>query len=728
MKKLIIILTVLFPAVINAQISGIVRDKQTHEPLAGCTVILQDFNQATLTLADGRFHFQAPPEGKITLEFKYLGYKTVIKTVEYNGQPIHMEILMERSPIRAEEVLVTAFLPSTQHTSALKTESINLGNSLQNPVPNVLQSLTSVPGVEIYSKGVGIGMPVIRGLSKTNIIVLNNGFRLEDYQFSENHPFFIDEFGTSRIEIIKGTASLLYGSDAIGGVINALWENPAPINSTQSDFAVQYHTNTRGWVTSTGIKSSKKNFSFGIRAGYNTNADMRDGAGRQVTNTRFLRQTVKAFATITHKNSSHKLFTEYSRDKLGLCVAPAFSLVTDDKRFPEYFYQNLNHTFIGNKNTWFISKYGKILLNLSYEHNRRGLTVVPDQPKTIDMDLNNLTYDLRLTWQRQRLSAVTGVQGFYVKNKNFGQSVFLPDYQTQNSAIYALSRFSLTQNLNIIGGLRYDLATIAFSSPAYSPGQFPDTTVHFGNFSGSIGGTMKLNPWLMLRTNLATGYRNPNAAELAENGIHAFRYETGNLSLKAQRSYEADFSMHVHKKRFIADIAVYYNDIKNYIFLQPTGDTAANGMKIYHYNQTDAVIYGLETGTEFSYGNLKTKVIYNFTRSRDQDGNSLPFIPQNKLKAFVTYALPGYKNKGKTQLSLNPVYAFACLNPAPLEEPSKSYFLLNLSASTSYKNLTAGISVYNLLNAQYNDHLSSLRDAGFYDMGRNIALSLKVTF
>jgi iron complex outermembrane receptor protein len=121
---------------------------------------------------------------------------------------------------------------------------------------NFSRALARTPGVYFSSFGLGGGQPIIRGLSNTNLVMLNNGIKQEVFQFSSNHPFLIDEFASSHIEIIKGPASLQYGSDAVGGVINVIRERPAKTNSIEGDFISQYYTNTSGYLNSLGVKGS----------------------------------------------------------------------------------------------------------------------------------------------------------------------------------------------------------------------------------------------------------------------------------------------------------------------------------------------------------------------------------------------------------------------------------------------------------------------------------------
>ena len=732
MRKIILLtLAIALGLKLTAQIEGYVYDKNTGEPLAGCYVSVTDPPVATITDANGHFVLQNLPQENVKLEFKFIGYKTVIKDIDLTGDTVQsIKIYMEQVPLRAAEVVVTAFIPGSQHTTAVSIENLDVGDISAFSRPTILGLLEQVPGVDLISKGNGIGTPVIRGLSKTNIVVLNNGFRLEDFQFSENHPFFIDEFGTSRIEIIKGPASLLYGSDAIGGVINVLWEKPALENTFHTDYNLQYHTNTRGWLGSYGAKFSKKGFSTGLRLGYDSNADMTDGTGQQVINSRFLRQNIKGFTILTRKKASYKLFYEYSRDKLGLPVEPAFAMVDDNSRNVKNFYQDLHHFFVGSRNTLFINKQSKLKINFSYERNRRGLAVYDTLPDPIDMDLANYNLDIKQITNHKRYTVLTGFQGNYITNVNYGSTIFLPDHKTLTGAAYFLAKLKL-KDINVLTGLRYDNTRIGISFEHYDLG-YIDTLMRYSSLSGSLGATYKISENIILRLNTATAYRNPNAAELGENGIHAFRYEVGNLSLQPQRSYEGDLSLHFHKNSFVFDFATYYNRIMNFIYLSPTNEFADNGMRIYTYLQDNALLTGFETGIKcMPVNNLVLSSNYSFIYTRKDDGAPLPLIPQNKIRAKLEYNVSGLARFVKLKFETDGLYAFAQMRPAPGEDVTAPYFLLNGSFLLNFTKTTIPfelqISAHNILDAKYNDHLSTLRESGFYDMGRNISIGIRVS-
>ncbi|MCX6325152.1 MAG: carboxypeptidase-like regulatory domain-containing protein [Bacteroidia bacterium] len=248
MKKIFTIcVIILMYHITNAQnrITGKVTD-QDNLPLPGTTIFIPDLNKGTVSDKYGNYELLNLPNGKIKIQFSFVGYTNRIETVDLNGESIELNIMLKQTAIEAEEVVVSGGYNSTQHENAVKIDVLKLNTLTIKNTSNFSEVLTQVPGVDMISKGSGVSKPVIRGLSMNDILVLNNGVRFENYQYSDHHPLGIDEFGIEDVEIIKGPASLLYGSDAIGGVINFIKEKPASVDSIIVDYNMQLFSNTLG--------------------------------------------------------------------------------------------------------------------------------------------------------------------------------------------------------------------------------------------------------------------------------------------------------------------------------------------------------------------------------------------------------------------------------------------------------------------------------------------------
>jgi len=258
---------------------------------------------------------------------------------------------------------------------------------------------------------------------------------------------------------------------------------------------------------------------------------------------------------------------------------------------------------------------------------------------------------------------------------------------------------------------------------------------YFGSFSGSFGATYNLSEKLLFRVNFAAAYRTPNLAELTSNGQHELRYEIGDNNLVPENAYETDMSIHYHRDNLTFDIAGFYNIINNYIYISPTGDTTTSGIYIYKYNQANSTLFGCETGLHIHPKPIEWlhfETTFSTVIGKQDNGDYLPFVPAHKLRFELRAEKEKllFLRKGFVSGICNT--AFNQNNAAVDETATTGYTLLDLSigGNIKVKNqfLSFSISANNLLDKKYIDHLSTLKEVGLYNPGRNIALSLRIPF
>ncbi len=747
MKKYIlsiILFCITFYANAQSALSGYIKNTENSEAIAGAYVHIPELQKTCLSDKNGFYEFKDLPQGHFHVQFSMLGYASLVKHVNIAKEPVSLSITLDVQVIHSQEVVVSAGSYMTQHENAVKVETIRAKELQALNNVSYLQSMASIPGVDIISKGNAVATPVIRGLSLSNLLVLNNGIRLENFQFSENHPFMTDDYGIEKIEIIKGPASLLYGSDAIGGVINMIKEKNAPANTIQGDFNAVYHSNTDGLQGNLGLKTTKGSWAFGLRAGHASHKDYAAGNQMFVPNSRFNNTSAKFNAGLSKNFGKFELFYDYNKMQLGMTIPPAIALVKEQDRKNEYWFQDLNNHLFNLQNTLFINRF-KIKLNLAYQMNDRKLhqSVISPEKTKVHMQLNTLLYELKVYLPSIGNSdIIAGFQGTHQNNKNGKTPIHvLPDYTNNNFSVYGLYQQDFLDKIHFQAGLRYDIKYI------YAP--FQERSLHnddkqehnkmqefkddYANFSGSIGATFKMNSRLLLRTNFASAYRTPHIAELTQDGMHGNRYEQGDRNMQSQRSYESDLGIHYHDKYISFDLATFYNYINNYIYLSPSADTTHAGGKIFKYVQNNAKLYGIETAFKIRPNSwVLFNANYAFLLAEDIEGNALPFIPQNKIHSNIVFTYEKIRLLNKIQFSSGFTYAFAQNKPSLFETKTDDYFVLN-AALAFYIPLFERvfefrISAHNLLNTAYYDHLSTLKPLGFYNMGRNFSFSLSIPF
>jgi len=741
MKKVLIlgfmILTYHF-AFSQINISGKITDSN-KQPLIGATVFIPDMNKGTVSDLNGNYVLNNIPKGKHKIQFKLLGFSSHLVSLSVINQDIELNVVLKESAIEMEELVVTGGYNSTQHENAVKIDILKLDPRNIESTPNFMELITKVPGVDMISKGSGVSKPVIRGMSMNDILVLNNGVRFENYQYSSHHPLGIDEFGISDVEIIKGPASMIYGSDAIGGVINFIKEKPAPVGTIAGDYNLQLFSNTLGMTNNLGIKASGNKFFGGVRVGQKTNADFLQGGGQFVPNSRFNEMSLKSNAGFTNKIGSFKLFYDYNHQKLGLVEDEAIEEISQRGRKNEIFYQQLTTHLFSSQNKMFFGNY-KLDVNAAFQ-NTELIHFGEKDVYELQMQLNTLTYEAKLTLPSgEKSDYIVGVQGFNQKNINLNnrETILLPDAVTNNYSAFTLLQYTFFQKLKVQGGLRYDNKIIS----SESVGNPSDTATYrkalkkdYGSFSGSLGATYNLTTSLLFRMNFGAAYRTPNLAELTSNGQHELRYELGNESLAPENSYEADFSFHYHKSNVTFDVAVFYNAVNDFIFISPTGDTTNEGLNIYKYKQSDSKLYGGEAGIHFHpqfMQYLHFETTFSTVVGKQKNGDYLPFIPANKLRFTLRLEKEKLSFLHKSFIELNTLSAFAQNHPAPDETSTAKYTLLNFSIGTTFmlskQPLLFSIGVSNLLDTKYIDHLSTLKEVNMYNPGRNVSLSLRIPF
>lgn len=720
------------------EIKGTITDGETNMPLVGATVFALEQNKGTVTDNDGNFIISDLPNGKFKIQASYLGYNSLVEIVFLKNSPITLNFVLKQTPIETQEIVVSGGYNSTQHDNAVKIDVLNLA-TLKNPgYPNFTRLLTSIPGIDMISKGNGVSKPVIRGLSMNDILILNNGVRFENYQYSDHHPLGIDEFGIEKVEIIKGPASLLYGSDAIGGVIDFVKEKPAPVSQIVGDYNLQLFSNSSGLTNNLGIKGSSKKFFGGLRFGMKSNEDYLQGGGDFVPNSRFNECSLKTNIGFTSKTGTFKLFYDFNNQKLGLTEPEAVVQVTERDRKNEIWYEQFKNHLVSSQNKLFLGNY-KLEFNAAFQ-NTDLIHFGEKNVIGIEMALRTITYETKLYLPSNENSEyIIGFQGLNQENKNLNnrETILLPNANIGNYSVFGLLQHTFFEKLKLQSGIRYDyklLSTQTTGLPteySYRPG----IEKNYRSFSGSLGATYHQSEELLFRFNFTAAYRTPNLAELTSNGKHETRYELGNRNLVPQNAYEIDFSVHYHSENITFDVAVFNNLINNYIFISPSNDTTPQGDKIYKYQQTNSRLFGGEAGFHIHpkpVGWLHFQTTFSTVTGKQKNGDYLPFIPANKLNFEVWAEKEKIAFLQDAFIRANAQKAFSQINPAPGEDKTSAYTLFDIGIGADIivadQILSIGITVNNIFDKKYRDHLSTLNEVGYFDPGRDITITLKMPF
>lgn len=675
----------------------------------------------------------APKSQLITVAKQFiLGIATLVCITGLDAQTDSTRVLTY------PEITVTAYKEAPASQTSLNISILQKDSLSAKGAYNLAQILAQTPGVSMLSTGVAIAKPVIRGLYGNRVLVLLSGLKFDNQQWQEEHGLGLSDVGISKVELIKGPLSVLYGTEAMGGVINVVEEQKPLLNKQESDASLKFNSNTRGGLFQVGTRAAKKNNWYRLRAGIENNADYSDGKNRRVLNSRFDAYYLKGSYGFTRNKWTSVNNYSGSFNRFGFIFNDVYTFVYPDNRWSRKLDVNPAHLVILNvlssENHIKLNDRSILHLNAGIQSNKR---MENEGGGAISLNMHLLTFQYLAKWEKtinERNKLIVSHLGSFENNENYGMRKIVPDANMQESNLSAYFSSTINNKLiweNGVGiGEKYirTFYTPTVNSAEKEIAPFKKFSPYANGFTGlSLNPSSKLN----LKFNLATGVRIPNLAELSSNGLHegVFTYEIGSPNFKNEQMTSANFYLNYETSKFNLNVSPFYNYILNYVYLAPTLETWF-GFPIYRYRQQNATQYGGEIS--LSYKLLRRVQIsagYSGMISITQDGNYTPYIPAQKLSTTLRYSAKLQKNLpfsayvgGDYCLAQNKIYYNEISTPA--------YFLLNagFTLATSHKNRPLNISIAgtNLLNKAYYDHLSRFKYFGLLNMGRNISVLLKI--
>ena len=718
-----------FVASSQNKISGTISDKQ-NKPLSNVIISIPEVHKETISDANGKYLLNNLPNGTFKIVFSSIGYTTKLLSIVISEKEIFQNIALEESIIHMDEVIVSTAFNKLQSQNVMKVEHASVKSLQQKGVATLIEGLATIPGVSQVSTGTSIGKPVIRGLSGNRVLVYSQGVRLENQQFGEEHGLGLNDAGVESVEVIKGPASLLYGSDALGGVLYFNPEKFANPKEFKTDFSQRVFSNTLGSNTSLGLKTSTENWKFLARGSYNTHADYQIADGDRVTNTRYNESDLKA--GIGYNNSKFSSVLRYNFNKLDLGIPEngiAEQSTTHDTEFPR---QGVNNHILSLHNNFYF-KNSKLDADLGYIFNDRS-EFEDSNIAVLHMKLKTFNYDVKYYFPKiGKIETIVGIQGMYQTNKNSGEELLIPDATTNDFGIFGTANYEFGKNV-LQAGLRYGNRKITSETNGIigREGYFEAVDKNFDSFNASFGYKTNLADDFTLRLNVASGFRAPNLAELTSNGVHegSNRYEIGNANLENEQNLQTDLNLEYNSSHFEIFANGFYNHINNYIFISPNGNVI-DGNNVYDYVQANAKLYGGEAGIHFHPHPIDW---LHFTSSfetvigKKDDGSNLPLIPANKWNNTFKgeFELKNWLKEGFA--SLNIENTFAQNNDSEFETKTSGYTLINLGLggkiTINKSSFNFNLNANNLLDKSYVSHLSRLKTDGIPNIGRNIILGI----
>ena len=636
---------------------------------------------------------------------------------------------------------------------------------------NIIDAIAHQPGVSQLTTGGSISKPIIRGLGYNRVVVMSEGVRQEGQQWGDEHGVEVDGSSIGSVEILKGPASLMYGSDAMAGVVILHSQPTLAEGELRANVSTEYQTNNGLFAYNLSLAGNQKGFVWDARYSdkmahayknkyddYVPGSQFRERAGRLMLGVNKAWGHSRLVWTAYHLTPG---IIEGERDpETGeLEYEEGWTGHQYGKSLP--FQQVKHYKLVWDNSLNLLSGYLKAIIG--YQQNRRQEFEESEDEYELYFKLHTLTYDLRYItseWNGWKLS--TGIGGMYQKSGNEGEEYLIPDYRLFDFGVYATATKAFDDRWTLSGGLRYDHRRLHgdmmppklggdrglnndTASDPLPPNLGGSFTRHFNGVTGSIGAVCNLNDHFNLRLNLARGFRTPNMSELASNGVHegSVRYEFGNQQLKAEYSLQADLGLDFTSRYVSAQLALFANRINNYIFIRGEGQEVRGeriDYPVYVYTQGDARLLGFEAGVDFHpvhsvhFSNTFSYVDAQLLHA-DADTKYLPFTPAPKWSSELKWELLHHSHTtvnhhhttdAAHRSPLNNLYIALGLDcylkqthiyrADDTETETPGYALLSLSAGTDIQVKGKKIAEFyvtadNLLNKAYQNHLSRLKYA-----------------
>lgn len=731
MKSIYITLLIGFSLVASAQnkIVGTISDT-SNKPLSNVIISIPEIHKETVSNVDGNYTLTNLPNGTFQISISLVGYATKMLSVSISEKEITQNAILEENIVHMDEVIVSTAFNKLQSQNVMKVEHESIKSLQQKGKATLIEGLATIPGVSQVSTGTSIGKPVIRGLSGNRVLVYSQGVRLENQQFGEEHGLGLNDAGVESVEVIKGPASLLYGSDALGGVLYFNPEKFANPNQFKADFSQRFFSNTLGSNSSLGLKTSTENWKFLVRGSYNTHADYKIPDGDRVTNTRYNETDFKT--GIGYSNSKFSSVFRYNFNKLDLGI-PEDGIGAQSTSHSTIFPKQAvdNHILSLHNNFYF--KTTKLEADLGYIFNDRSEFEDSNVP-SLHMKLRTLNYDLKYYLPKfGKVETIVGIQGMHQTNTNSGEELLIPDAVTNDFGVFGTANYEFGNNV-LQAGLRFDNRKVSSEEHGVigDEGYFGAVDKSFDSFNASLGYKTNLTEDFTLRLNVASGFRAPNLAELTSNGVHegSNRYEIGNPSLDNEQNLQTDLNLEYKSSHFELFANGFYNHINNYIFISPNGNVI-DGNNVYDYVQANAKLYGGEAGIHFHphpLDWLHFNSSFETVIGKKDDGSNLPLIPANKWNNTFKGEFNIKKWLTEGFATLNVESTFSQNNNSEFETRTNDYTLINLGFGgkiTINKTIfNLNLNANNLFDKEYVSHLSRLKSDGIPNIGRNVILGI----
>ena len=716
----------------DANVFGHIIDAETGEHIPFINILVEDTRIGTITDASGHYLLTNLPIGQHRLIVQGMGYETTfMEFVAEADVSIEVDVEVQPTAINLAEVVFTS--SPVRSGFRYQPDQAFIGEQLQRrSEASFGEMLNAEPGVNMRSLGSAPSRPVIRGLDGDRILVLQNGERMGDVsETSADHSIALDPLAASRIEVVRGPASLLYGSSALGGVINLI----------TTDIPEDWDPGVSGVLSAQGASVNEMGAGFGritygnenrattARFSYRQSGDINTPEGL-ITGTAMQNYDGALGMGLTGTNMNGGISASFTGQNFQIPESLDEDELIEIRMQRQSMQGNMHRERDGMFDRAQLRFHASRMFQQEFEMEREA-----DGSWDEDMELEYEKYTLSTSYtlQHKPIGALDrGALGFnlYAHHMDIGgDEAFTPGERRISAAVFTFQEVPLTNRVRLQGGLRLDYQNTATISNELFPNI--DVSRHAFNYSNSFGLNYRPVDGFEIGGQFARSHRNPSVEELFADGQHlgAGVYEIGDPDLKDEIGQGVDLFLNFKNKRFQFEIAGYVNHFFNFIIFQPTGDVdEASGYPVFRYEGDEARLFG----GEISLGYTPTEKLslglgadYVNGKRHGNGDEFLPFIPPFRLMANAEYDFGSFWLGARAQLVSKQDRV------APDEEITDGYTLIG--AQAGYRLDFSGRHVIilrgeNLLDTAYRDHLSRIEDRNISMPGRNISLAYRWYF
>lgn len=792
-KKVLILLSMVFLSHLlfakTEEVYMITVFNEQNQALSGATLVDLKSGKGIVSNERGQFIFDNRMKGKHQFLISFIGYQLDSLSLYFPLTHNHQVILKSEAITIGEVVVKNHYALRHKKESSLSVEQVDEAFLKENLGGNIVKSLEKIPGVSSIDIGSGGAKPLIRGLGFNRVVVVENNVKHEAQQWGADHGLEIDQYAIDHVELIKGAASLMYGSDAIGGVIDMSNKSLPLPNSygANLDLTAKSNNNLLGGSFKSFFRQSW--FFAEIRLTTLNYADYKVPAKSvDIYSYKADLDQKKLRNTAGEEHNFHLSFGAVSNDfKTQFYISNVSSkggffanahglspthvdtkLHDESDRDVNFPYQSSRHTKLTNTSLFRFDDL-KLHTNIGFQTNLRqeknnytahgykpstppiALFDDVDLEKEFDKDVYSGRVNVEYNYSKKTQLSI-GLNSEIQKNKIGGVDFVIPEFDLWTMGSFLYYKYNFSSESIFQAGLRYDFTMLEtkeykdwFKSPTGGSSsrdylvKSDEIDRDFSNYTWSLGYNYNPTNWYF-KTNIAKSFRVPIAKELAANGVnyHYYRYEIGNSDLDPEISYQLDLGAEYSSKIFSVGFSPFINYFTNCIYLKPTPRydiTHGAGHQIFEYTQAKVLRYGAEIHALYNLNsNIEFGLDAEYLLSRIKSGASkdysLPFSPPNSVAMNIKYGNLDFSVFEKSYIKLESKFYAKQEEVLPPEEITDSYKTFNLAMGTIVdvmgSKLRFSFQVNNLLDEKYFNHISFYRLINVPEPGRNFILNITI--